>query len=265
MKLFLTALILSALGFFSPGADANMTTSTVEYKDGEVALEGFTAYDESAVKNGAPAVIIVHEWNGLGDYVKSRARQIASLGYVVFCADIYGKNVRPKTREESAKASSIYKNDRQLMRRRINLAFDEVKKNQFVDKKRIAVMGYCFGGGVALELARSGAELAGAVSFHGNLDTKTPEDAKNIKCKILVLHGADDPSVPPAQVAAFKKEMDDARVDWHMVSYGGAVHAFTNPASGNDPSRGAAYNEKADKRSFEAMKVFFKEIFSGKD
>ena len=261
MKIALAGLILLTLGIFSRGAEANMTTKTVEYKDGEVVLEGFAAYDEAGVKNGTPAVIILHEWNGLGDYVKSRARQIASLGYVAFCADIYGKDVRPKTREESAKTSSIYKNDRQLMRRRASLALSEVKKYPFVDPKRIAVMGYCFGGGAALELARSGAELAGAVSFHGNLDSKTPEDAKNIKCKILVLHGADDPSVPPAQVAAFKKEMDDARVDWHMISYGGAVHAFTNPASGNDLSRGAAYNEKADKRSFEVLKVFLKEIF----
>ncbi len=244
------------------GASAGTISKPVEYMDGETALEGFLAYDESAAKSSAPAVIIVHEWNGPGDYVKSRALQIAAMGYVAFCADIYGKDVRPKTREESAKTSSIYKSDRQLLRRRAGLAFSEVKKIKFVDPKRIAVMGYCFGGGAALELARSGAELAGAVSFHGNLDTKTPEDAKNIKCRILILHGADDPSVPPAQVAAFKKEMDDARVDWQMVSYGGAVHAFTNPASGNDASRGAAYNEKADKRSFEALKVFLKEIFN---
>ena len=261
MKLVFPVMILSALVIFSGAGKASVTTNTVEYKDGEVALEGFVAYDEDAVKNATPAVIIIHEWNGLGDYVKSRARQLAAMGYIAFCADIYGKEVRPKTREDSARISSIYKNDRQLLRRRANLALDEARKIKFVDPKRIAVMGYCFGGGAALELARSGAELAGAVSFHGNLDTKTPEDAKNIKGKILVLHGADDPSVPPAQVAAFKKEMDDARVDWHMVSYGGAVHAFTNLASGSDASRGAAYNEKADKRSFEALKVFLKEIF----
>jgi dienelactone hydrolase len=124
----------------------------------------------------------------------------------------------------------------------------------------MAAIGYCFGGTTVLEIARSGAELAGVVSFHGGLATPNPDDAKNVKGKILVLHGADDPFVPPKQVIAFQEEMRNAGMDWQMVSYGGAVHSFTNPDSGNDPSKGAAYNEKADRRSWEAMKVFFAEI-----
>jgi dienelactone hydrolase len=128
------------------------------------------------------------------------------------------------------------------------------------DPKRIAAIGYCFGGTCVLELARSAADIAGVVSFHGGLDTPTPEDTKQIKCKVLVLHGGDDPHVPAKDVEAFENEMRTGGVDWQLVVYGGAVHGFTNPASGNDKSRGAAYDEKADRRSWEAMKVFFAEV-----
>jgi len=147
------------------------------------------------------------------------------------------------------------------MRARANAGLEVLKKHPLTDVNRIAAIGYCFGGTVVLEMARSGAELAGVVSFHGGLSTPNPSDAKNIKGKVLVLHGADDPAVPPDQVIAFQDELRKAGVDWQMVSYGGAVHSFTNPEAGNDPSRGAAYNEKADKRSWEAMKTFFGEIF----
>ena len=147
------------------------------------------------------------------------------------------------------------------MRQRVLAALDELKKNPKVDEKRIAAIGYCFGGTAVLELARSGAPILGVVTFHGGLDTPTPGDAKNIKGKVLVLHGADDPYVPPEQVAAFQEEMRKGGVDWQMVFYADAVHSFTKPAAGTDKSKGNAYNEKADKRSWEAMKSFFKEIF----
>jgi dienelactone hydrolase len=130
-----------------------------------------------------------------------------------------------------------------------------------VDGKRLAAIGYCFGGTTVLELARSGAEVRGVVSFHGGLDTPNPGDAKNIKGAVLALHGADDPHVPPRQVAAFEEEMRSAGVDWQMIVYGGAVHGFTNPANGSNPSTGVAYDEKADRRSWEAMRSFFTEIF----
>lgn len=243
------------------GAQAEIKTQTVEYRDGDTVLEGYLVYDDM-LGGKRPAVLIVHEWTGLGDYVKHRAEQIAELGYVAFVVDIYGKGVRPENRSDAAKQAGIYRSDRQLMRRRAIAGLEQVKKYPFVDPDRIAAIGYCFGGGVVLELARSGADIKGVVSFHGNLDTPNPDNAKNIKAKVLVLHGADDPHVSPEQIDAFWKEMRNANVDWQMIFYGNAVHSFTNPDSGDDPSRGAAYNKKADMRSWKAMEIFFKEIFS---
>jgi len=186
---------------------------------------------------------------------------LAQLGYVAFCADIYGKGVRPKDPQEAGPLAGKYKSDRQLLRARVNAGLEALRQQPLVDPKRIAAIGYCFGGTTVLELARSGADIAGVVSFHGGLDSPTPADGKNIKCKILVCHGADDPFEKPADLAAFQSELRDAKVDWQLIEYGGAVHAFTQPMAGNDNSKGAAYNEKADKRSWEAMKQFFAEIF----
>ena len=151
-----------------------------------------------------------------------------------------------------------------MLRSRANAAFNVLKSHELTDQKKTAAIGYCFGGTTVLELARSGADIAGVVSFHGGLDTPTPGDAKNIKAKVLAQHGADDPFVKPQEVAAFQEEMRNAGIDWYFVSYGNAVHSFTNPEAGNDPKKGAAYNEKADKRSWKAMKSFFKEIFEEK-
>jgi dienelactone hydrolase len=256
--LFIPAIAIVLIG--QNLAQAEIKTQTVEYKDGDTVLEGYLAYDD-AVKGKMPAVLIVHEWTGIGTYVKKRAEQIAGLGYVGFAIDIYGKGVRPADTNEAAKQAGIYRADRQLMRRRSAAGLEQVKKFPFVDQKRIAAIGYCFGGGTALELARSGADLKGVVSFHGNLDTPNPDDAKNIKGKILVCHGADDPHVSQKQVLAFQDEMRKAKVDWQMIFYGNAVHSFTNPQAGSDPSDGSAYNKESDKRSWEAMVIFFKEIF----
>ena len=206
----------------------------------------------------------MHEWTGHNPYVRKRAEQLAGLGYVAFALDMYGKGVQAKDAKEAAQLASTYKNDRKLMRARANAGLDVLRKQPLVDTERLAAIGYCFGGTTVLELARGGADLAGVVSFHGDLATPTPEDARNIKGKVLALHGADDPFVPPAVVAAFEEEMRKGAVDWQLVKYGGAVHSFTNPGAGNDNSRGAAYNEKADHRSWEAMKVFFAEIFKAK-
>lgn len=241
-------------------AQAGLRTEVIGYKHGDAGLEGYLAYDD-AVKGKRPGVIVVHAWTGLDAYTKRRTGQLAKLGYVAFAIDMYGKGVKAKDAEEAARLAGIYRADRRLMRSRANAGLEVLKKHTLTDAKRIAAIGYCFGGGVALELARSGADIAGVVSFHGNLDTPNPEDAKNIKGKVLILHGADDPIVPIDQVIAFQDGMRKANVDWQMVIYGGAVHAFTNPESGDDPSRGAAYNEKADRRSWEAMKMFFAEIF----
>ncbi len=239
----------------------NILCQNVEYKDGETALEGYLCYDKS-IKNKRPVVIVMHEWNGIGDHVKMLCEKLAQLGYLAFAADIYGKGVRPTTFEEAKKQATIYRSDIPLMRRRANLAFEEIKKNEFADIKNIAVMGYCFGGGVALELARSGVDLKGVVSFHGHLDTPNRDDAKNIKGKVLICHGADDRGVTLDSVLKFNDEMKNAGINYEIDIYGGAVHAFTNKNSGNDPSRGVAYNKQADERSWEKMKEFFNEVFS---
>lgn len=236
-------------------------TEYVQYKDGDVLLEGYIAYD-GTISGERPAVLVVHDWMGVGDFVKSKCEELAKLGYFAFAADIYGKENTPKSREDAGKQAGIYKQDRELMRKRVNLALEELKKNKLVIKDKIASIGYCFGGTVSLELARSGADIKGAVSFHGGLETPNLNDAKNIKSKVLALHGADDPFVPEEQILTFQKEMREANVDWQFISYSGAVHSFTNPNSGNDNSKGAAYNEKADKRSWKAMKLFFDEIFN---
>ena len=256
-------LILSVILFFIfiMTAKSEIVTSDVEYKIGDVTLQGYVAYDNSNA-NKRPGILIIHQWKGLTDYEKMRARQLAELGYFAFAADIYGKDVRPSTSEEAGKQAGKYYGDITLFRERLNAALNELKMKDLVDANNIAAIGYCFGGGGVLELARSGADIKGVVSFHGSLKSANPEDAKNIKCKILVQHGAIDPNVPEEDVVAFKKEMEDAKVDYVLTEYSGAVHAFTMESAGNDISKGAAYNQNADKRSWEAMKIFFGEIFS---
>ena len=246
--------------FGSNEAQAALRTEVVGYKHGDAVLEGYLAYYD-AIKVKRPGVIVVHEWWGLNPYVKMRAEQLAKLDYIAFAIDMYGKGVRAKDPKEVGTLSGIDRGNRPLMRARANSGLEVLRNHALVDTNRIAAIGYCFGGTTVLEMARSGAELVGVVSFHGGLSTPNPSDAKNIKGKVLVLHGADDPAVPPDQVIAFQDEMRKAGVDWQMVSYAGAVHSFTNPEAGNDPSRDAAYNEKADKRSWEAMKQFFAEVF----
>lgn len=259
------ALILLSLGLAAgtlavAAAEAKVRTETVVYKHGDTTLEGFLAYPETS-NRPLPGVLVVHDWGGPGDYSRRRTEQLAEAGYVALAIDMYGQGVRPTTMEEKAKQAAIYRADRALMRARARAGLDVLLANPGVDPKRVAAIGYCFGGGTSLELARSGAPLAGAVSFHGNLDTPNPGDAKAIKAQILVCHGADDPYVPAEQVSAFQKEMKDARVDYQLIVYGGAVHAFTQKEAGNDNSKGAAYNEAADRRSWEAMRSFFAEIF----
>ena len=241
-------------------AEAAVKTKVIEYKQGDTVLEGYLAWDDHFTTK-RPGVLVVHEWNGPGPYVKKRAEMLAKLGYVAFAADIYGKGIRPATVAESARTAAIYKDNRPLMRARARAGLDVLKEQKIVDPKRIAAIGYCFGGTVALELARDGAGVAGTVSFHGGLATPTPQDAKGIKGKVLALHGADDPFVKPDEVAAFQDEMRKGGVDWQMNIYGGAVHGFTNPDNGSDNSKGVAYNKEADLRSWQAMKIFFKEIF----
>ena len=259
MKTNPTLLFISALLLSTPLLQAEIKETVVEYKSGDTVCEGLHVVD-TAKTGKLPAILVVHQWTGLGENEKMRARMLAELGYNVFAADIYGKGIRPQP-PASGQEAGKYKANRKLYRERLLSALEVLDKDPQTDLSKVAAVGYCFGGTGVIELARSGALIKGVVSFHGGLDTPTPADGKNIKGKVLALHGADDPFVKAPDIAAFEKEMQDAKVDYKLVSYPGAVHAFTQKAAGNDNSKGAAYNEAADKASWEEMKAFFDRIF----
>jgi dienelactone hydrolase len=248
MKTLLSTLAI-ALALAAPSF-AKVKTELITYKDGSAELEGFLAYDD-AVKAPRPGVLVVHDWTGLQEYTKTRTTQLAELGYVAFAADRYGKGVRPTDPKECGVQAGTYKNDLPLLRRRVLLGLDELKKQPGVDAKKLGAIGYCFGGTSVLELARSGADVRGVVSFHGGLSTTLPAEAGKIKARLLICHGAADDHVNK-EVPAFKAEMEKAKADMKFVTYEGAQHGFTKP--------GPAYQEKADKESWAAMKKFFGEV-----
>ena len=255
-RLILSLLISSCLAAI---ARADIRESTVEYKAGEAVCEGIHVYD--AAKTGKqPSVLIIHQWTGVSENEKTRAHMLAGMGYNVFVADVYGKGVRPQP-PEAGKEAGKYRADRKLFRERLLAALEQLRATPQADPAQIVAICYCFGGTAVMELARTGAMVKGVVSFHGGLDSPTPADGKNIKGKVLALHGADDPFVPAANLAAWEKEMKDAGIDYKLVSYPGAVHSFTMKAAGYDNGAGAAYNEAADKASWEEMRLFFDRIF----
>jgi dienelactone hydrolase len=239
----------------TPKANANIKKTHVEYKFENTVMEGYVAFDDS-IKTSQPAILIVHDWMGPGSFTNEKVEQLAHDGYVAFAVDVYGKNIRPKNSDEAAKLATLYKSNRNLLRSHMNAAYQKLISMKEVNPKNVVVMGYCFGGTSALELARSGAPVIGTVSFHGGLSSPTPNDAKNIKGKVLAMHGADDPFVPATEVAAFKDEMKNAKIEMKFVQYPGAVHSFTNKAAGNDNSKGAAYNALADKKSWLEFQTF---------
>jgi len=251
---------VAAIAMIASPALAEVKTRTVEYKQGDTVLEGYLAYDTAGPAT-KPGILVVHEWNGINPHTRQSVERLAAMGYVAFAPDIYGKGVRPATPEAAKAESGKYGGNRALLRSRVQAGLAELEKQPNVDPTKIAAIGYCFGGMTVLELARSGAKVAGVATFHGILATPTPADAKNIQAKVLVLHGADDPYVPDAQVKAFEDEMRAAGVDWVLVKYSKTVHAFTNPAHGTDPSKPLAYNATADRRSWEALKAFLAELF----
>lgn len=259
MNRFLTVALLSGV-FTMTSAFGAIHKETVTYKDGDTVLEGYLAYDES-LNSRRPGIVVVHNWMGVTDETKSKVDALAQLGYVALAADIYGKGVRPASPKDAGALAGKFKGDRKLLRQRAHAAVEYLKTLKHVDTKKLAATGYCFGGTTAIEMARNGENLKGVVSFHGGLDSPTPADGKNIRAKVLALHGAIDPYVKAEDLAAFQKELNDAKVDYQLVEYAGAVHSFTEKAAGNDISKGAAYNEAADRRSWEAMKTFFAEIF----
>ena len=252
--------LIALLLFVTGTAHAKIKTEMVEYKSGETVLQGAVVYDDAKTKTKRPGVVIVHDWMGVGDYVQMRAEQMAKLGYVAFVADIYGKGVRPKNATEAQTEAGKYKADRKEVRARANAAYETLKAYKFVNAEKISAMGYCFGGMVVLEMARMGLPLKGVVTFHGSLAAGAPGEAIGIKTKLLILHGAIDPFVKSDEVQQFQKELNDSSVNYEFVSYSGAVHAFTEKHAGTDISKGAAYNEQADKRSFLAMQNFLSEV-----
>jgi dienelactone hydrolase len=254
--------ILAVLMFLPVAALAEIRMDLVEYDHDGTTLEGLVAYDTTKA-GPSPGVLIVHQWKGITTHERDIALRLAEMGYVAFCADIYGKGVRPETSQAAGAEAGKYRkdDDRSLFRGRLNAGLEQLLANPRVDAQRVAAIGYCFGGTGVLELARSGAPIAGVVSFHGSLDSTNPEDGKNIHAKVLVLHGADDPYVPQAGIDAMIKEFNDGGVDWQMISYGGAVHSFTDRRAAGPKETGAMYDADADRRSWEHMKVFFAEFF----
>ncbi len=257
----LTAMLSFWVAPLLPVAHGEIVTKMITYVDNGVELEGFLAYDSDKVKGATPGVLIVHQWMGLTDNEKRRATMLAELGYIAFALDIYGKGDRPAARSEAGKWAGKYKGDRKLFRQRLAAGLTVLQSQPNVDQQRIAAIGYCFGGTGVLEMARMGAKVAGVVSFHGGLDATLPVTEHAHKPKVLVLHGADDPFVPAAQIEGFVKEMNAAKFDWQMIYYSGAVHSFTQKEAGNDNSTGAAYQAAADARSWEAMRQFLNEVF----
>ncbi len=239
-------------------ATAAVQTKTVRYTVGGEAFEGYLAWDDAA-RGARPAVLVVHEWWGLNDYAKVRARQLAAMGYVAFAADMYGGGKTTSDPKEAGAWAGQVRGTPKL-RERVTAAFEAMKKQPGVDAARTAAIGFCFGGTAVLELAYGGADVDGVVSFHGGL-TPPGKGDRNIRASILALHGAEDPHVPPDAVKAWEQGLDAAGADWQLIAYAGAVHTFTNPAAGRDAASGSAYQEKAARRSWAHMQTFFTELF----
>ena len=252
--------ILMGLILASSFVSAAVRTQEIDYRDGKTTLQGYLAYDD-ALQGIRPGVLVAHEWKGHGEYVRRRARQLAEAGYVVFALDMYGKGVFANNHDEAAKLSGVYFKDRLLMRQRAQAGLNVLLKQPNVDTKRVAAIGYCFGGTTVLELARAGTDLKGVASFHGNLTTPVPAEPNKVKARVIVFQGGEDAWTLEG-VPAFQEEMKKAGVDWQMDIYGGAAHSFTVKEAGNDPSTGMAYNENADRRSWESLMNFLHSVTS---
>ena len=248
-----TVLILAAL--VTGMSDAAVIEKNITYQEGDTVLEGFLAYDDVAGKR--PGVVLVHEWWGLTEHPKNWARRLASEGYVAFALDMYGKGNVTDDSQQAGKWAGQFYGDPALAERRFNAGLAVLRAEETVDASRVAAIGFCFGGTIVLEMARMGSDVNGVVSFHGGLASRVPEDQKNIKAAVLVCHGADDPHVSQEQLLAFIDEMKQAKANWQLDMYGGAVHSFTNPKADRETAR---YHERAAKRSWADMLRFFDEI-----
>ncbi len=261
-----SAAALSAVLMFSLTvvAHAEVQLKSVEYKDGGVALKGYFAWDD-ALSGRRPGVIVVHEWWGLNDYAQKRARMLAELGYVAFAADMYGDGkVTTHAKQASQWKSQIASNIDHWQKRAL-LGLDILRKHEFVDPTRMAAIGYCFGGATVMQMAYTGADLSGVVSFHGSLPIPTKEQGAKTKASILIEHGNEDTFVPADHIDKFMASASAAGIDWQMTFHSRARHSFTNPKAGRYGIEGLRYDERADRRSWEHMQVFFKEIFGVSD
>jgi dienelactone hydrolase len=261
IKLFSAVLTIAFLVAIAGSARAVIKTETITYKEGQAEAHSFIAYDDS-LAGKRPGVLVVPEWWGINDYPRMRAKMLAQMGYVAMAVDIYGDGRTTADPKQAGQwMDALEKGDRAELRTRIAVALAKLKSDPRVDPSKTAAIGYCFGGSTVLELARSGAETNGVVSFHGHYDTGDPAKPGEVKARVLVCHGADDPFTSPAQIQSFEDEMRKAQADWQFNLYGGARHSFTNPSAGEHHIAALAYNEEADHHSWQAMKDFFHEIF----
>jgi dienelactone hydrolase len=261
MKLIVFTLVFGMVAVAA--AKPKIVGKTVEYSAQGVVMKGYLAYDE-AVKGKRPGVLVVHEWWGLNDYARMRARMVAELGYTALAVDMYGEGKQAMHPDDAKKFSSELMKNFDDAKGRFLAAMEFLKQQPSVDPNRIAAIGYCMGGGVVLNMARQGVDLKGVASFHGSLTAVKPAQPGSVKAKVLVLHGADDKFIPPEQIEAFKEEMKSAGVDFRFISYVGAVHSFTNPDAdelGKKYNMPIAYNAQADKKSWDELKKFLSMIF----
>lgn len=250
--------------FAASSASAKVTGREVEYRTGDTVLKGYLA-DNTALKGKRPAVLVVHEWWGHNEYARKRARMLAELGYVALAVDMFGDGKTAQHPDDAGKFAAEVMKNKAVGEARFNAALDFIKQQPSVDPARIAAIGYCFGGGVVLHMARQGADLKGVVSFHGSLATDSPAKAGAVKARVLVFNGDADKMIPPEQVAAFKEEMTKAGASFRYVGYPGVMHSFTNPDADSYAAKfklPMAYDKKADRDSWAQAKKFFKEIFS---
>jgi len=258
-KIFLSLFVLLPLTLH-----AEVITKEVDYSDGDTTMKGYITYDDS-IKGERPGVIVVHEWWGHNDYAKKRARMLAELGYSAIALDMYGNGKTASHPKDAGMFSGEVKKNMAVAEKRFMAAYKLLQEQENVAKDKIAAIGYCFGGGIVLEMARRGVDLDGVVSFHGSLGTKEPATKGKVKAKVLVLNGEADPFVKAESIEAFKKEMKAAKVDYKFINYPGAKHAFTNPGAdkfGQKFKIPLAYNAEADKNSWDEMKNYLQAVFN---
>lgn len=251
-------IVLLTLSLLAGLAQAEVRTRPVTYRDGEVELRGYLAWDD-AFKGKRPGVLVAHEWWGLDDYIRRRARMLAELGYVAFALDLYGEGRVTQHGAQAQEWMEQISANEGNWRKRALAGVEILRGHELVDRSRLAAVGYCFGGATVMQMAYAGADLKAVVSFHGSLPIPDADQAKKIRARVLAAHGSEDSFVPPERVREFQAALDRADVDWRMITFGNARHAFTNPEADRHGMENLRYDEQADRRSWAAMRDFFKE------